>query len=406
MNYELLLHEIINIAKEMVKSGAEMDRVEDSIYRMVESYDVEHCSVFAIQSNIQVTIKPVGGNFITQIRRIHRPGFHYERLDYLNDLSRYICQNKPSVETIQEKLQEIMQRKPQPVYLRYLSAILGGIGFGVYFGCDFIDFIVGTIVCAVIVVYLGGWLEKRENNMVVYNFFVTFSGSATVFALARYGIGHHPDRIILGLNMVLISGLGITNGIRDLLNRSYISGFIHIMNSCLGAVAIACGTGVAMFLLEAKMYEMYIAPSILIQMIACGVGTLGFGLLFQATLKQSVWAGAGGIINFSCYLIVMYYTGNDFIAVMAGSMSVAIFAYIMSRAHRAPATIYLTTSIMPVIPGATLFYIMHGLVHSDYSMATQQTIKAVWTCMAIAFGFMIVELLTRYLRKRPIQRKK
>ena len=95
MDYELLLHEILNIGKEMIKSGAETNRTEDSLYRMLESYDVEHCSVFAIQSDIQATIKPVGGAFITQIRRVHRTGFHYDRLDYLNNLSRYICKNQP-----------------------------------------------------------------------------------------------------------------------------------------------------------------------------------------------------------------------------------------------------------------------------------------------------------------------
>ena len=49
MDYELLLNEIINIGKEMIKSGAETNRVEDSMYRMLESYDIGQCSVFAIQ---------------------------------------------------------------------------------------------------------------------------------------------------------------------------------------------------------------------------------------------------------------------------------------------------------------------------------------------------------------------
>ena len=147
MDYELLLHEILNIGKEMIKSGAETNRAEDSMYRMLESYDVEHCSVFAIQSNIQATIKPAEGRYITQIWRVHRVGMNYDRLDYLNNLSRYICKNKPSLEEIQEKYSEVMNRKPQPVYLNYLSAIMGGVGFGVYFGCDLADSAVAVVNC-------------------------------------------------------------------------------------------------------------------------------------------------------------------------------------------------------------------------------------------------------------------
>ena len=115
MDYELLLNEVLNIGKEMIKSGAETDRAEDSMYRMLESYDLEQCSIFAIQSDIQATIKPKNGSFITQIRRVHKIGLNYDRLDYLNNLSRYICKNKPSLEEIREKYAEVMDRKPQPL---------------------------------------------------------------------------------------------------------------------------------------------------------------------------------------------------------------------------------------------------------------------------------------------------
>ncbi len=208
MDYELLLNEVINIGKEMIKSGAETDRAEDSMYRMLESYDVEQCSVFAIQSDIQATIKPVEGHFITQIRRIHRTGFNYDRLDYLNNLSRYICKNTPSVEEIRKKYDEVMNRRPLPGYLRFMAPILGGVGFGVYFGCDLPDTLVGIVICGLIEVYLGNMLDKKEHNLVVYNLIIAFLSSAAVFLAGKAGIGNHPDRIVLGLNMVLISGLG------------------------------------------------------------------------------------------------------------------------------------------------------------------------------------------------------
>ena len=400
MDYEALLNEVLNIGKEMVKSGAETNRAEDSIYRMMESYDIEQCNVFVIQSNIQATIKPVNGSYITQIRRVHKTGFNYDRLDYLNNLSRYICENKPSVEEIREKYKEVMSRREQPVYLRYVAAILGGVGFGVYFGCDLVDTLVGVVICALVEVYLGEILDKKENNLAVYNIIIAFLAAAAVFLAARLGFGHHPDRIILGLNMVLISGLGVTNGIRDVLDRAYLSGILNIAHACLGAIAIACGTGLAMILFEGDFYEMYIAPSIAVQLISCGVASMGFALVFKAALCQSFWAGVGGLINCGCYLVVLHFYGNNLAAVMAGATFVAAYAYVMSRIHKAPATIFLTTSIMPVIPGATLFYMMHGMVQRDYVMAKQQTLLLGQTCMAIAFGFLLVEIAMRYVVER------
>lgn len=289
-----------------------------------------------------------------------------------------------------------MNRKAQPLYLKYLSAIMGGIGFGVYFGCDVADSVVGTCICAVFIVYMGNVLDRKGYSLVVYNLVLAFLSSAAVYIAGGAGLGNHPDRIVLGLNMVLISGLGVANGIRDVLNKAFLSGLLNVVNSFLGAVAIACGTGLAMMLFEGKMYEMYIAPSIAVQLISCGIASMGFALLFQAAVRQSVSAGIGGTVNCACYLLVQELSGNNFAAVMAAATFVAAYAYIMSRVHRAPATIFLTTSIMPVIPGATLFYMMHGFVQADYALASQQTMALVQTCLAIAFGFLIVEIATRY----------
>lgn len=397
MDYEVLLNEILNIGEEMLRSGAEIDRAEDSMYRMCKSYDIEQCNIFAIQSNIQATIRPSGGSYITQIRRIHSTSFYYERLDYLNNLSRYICQNKPSVEEIHEKYVAVMNRKQPAWYLSYLAAIMGGVGFGVYFGCDLSDMLTGTVVCAFAEVRVGNWLSAREQNVVVYNMVISFLSSILVLLAAGAGFGNHPDRIILGLAMVLISGLGTTNGIRDLLDRNIISGIVNIANALLGAVAIACGIGLSMVLLGGEMYEMYIAPSLAIQLISCGVASAGFALFFKAELRQSVSAGIGGLLNCACYTAVLTASGNSFAAVLAGAVFVAGYSYVMSRVHRAPATIFLTTSVMPIIPGATLFYMMHGFVQADYAQAGQQAIALVETGLAIAFGFMIVGIVTRYV---------
>lgn len=134
MDYEALLHEILNIGEAMLKSGAEVDRAEDSMYRMCKSYDLISCEIFAIQSNIQATIRPKGGHYLTQIRRVKGTSLNYDRLDYLNNLSRYICHHTPEPAEIHERYLEVMNRKPQPKLLSHLAAIMGGAGFGVYFG--------------------------------------------------------------------------------------------------------------------------------------------------------------------------------------------------------------------------------------------------------------------------------
>ena len=55
------------------------------------------------------------------------------------------------------------------------------------------------------------------------------------------GIAIHSDRIMIGIVMVLISTLGVINGLRDVVQRNFTSGALEIMNSVLGALGIAFG---------------------------------------------------------------------------------------------------------------------------------------------------------------------
>ena len=55
---------------------------------------------------------------------------------------------------------------------------------------------------------------------------------------------------------------------------------------------------------------------------------------------------------------------------------------------------------MPVVPGASLFYMMYGLEQGDYVMANQQAITLATTCLAIAFGFLLVDIASQYVYKQ------
>ena len=68
MDYNRIVQEILNIGEELLKSGAEIFRVEDSLYRMCRSYGFVRSDVYASQINIQMTVETPEGEIITQIR--------------------------------------------------------------------------------------------------------------------------------------------------------------------------------------------------------------------------------------------------------------------------------------------------------------------------------------------------
>lgn len=396
MNYERILQGILDVGESMLKSGAENFRLEDSLYRMCKAYGFLHYDVFVIPSNIQITVETPDGQILTQIRHIESPDTNFDRLDYLNNLCRYICQNKPDAPEIQEKFREVLNRKQQPLWLSYLSSVVAGTSFAVFFGCDFVDAIVAAITSFVMVA-AGKWLGKRENNLMVYNMILAFLAEVLLLLLNRFGIGAHPDRIMIGIVMLLISAMGVTNGIRDLLQRDFISGALNIMNSLLGAAGIAFGIALAMLLLNQVSSEGYITnPSLLIQLLSCTIGCTGFALMFKISGLQVFYSTIGSFFTLVIYLAAYDARPSNFFATLLGSIFVAFFAFIMSRINKAPSTIFLTASVFPLIPGAHLYYMMYGCISQNMDLAISETVAILETCLAIAFGFIIVDMIARY----------
>ena len=126
MNYEKILQGILDIGEEMIVCGAEVSRVEDSIRRMCMAYGAnkDRINVFIITSNIQVTIAAPDGHIITQIRQIIRYDVNFDRLDYLNDLSRYVCEHTPDHIRIQELLRKVMDRPTPGRAMKLLGSVL------------------------------------------------------------------------------------------------------------------------------------------------------------------------------------------------------------------------------------------------------------------------------------------
>lgn len=395
MDYQRIVQGILDIGESMLKSGAENFRLEDSLYRMCRSYEFRRADVYIIPSNIQITVETPEGEIITQIRHIETTDTNFDRLDYLNNLCRYVCQNRPDSGKLREKYREVMNRKQQHMAVKYFAGIMGGTGFAVFFGCNFTDALVAVIV-SLMIIAVGEWLGKRESNLLVYNLTLSFLSEVIILTAVRMGIGSHPDRIMIGIVMLLISGLGVTNGIRDLLQRDFLSGLLLIMNSVLGAAGIAFGTALGMLLLNGVSAEGFVLNhNIVLQLASCTIACIGYAMLFKIRGRQVVYSGIGACITWGIYVAVLAVRPNNFLATLTAAVFVGLYAFVMSRINKAPSTIFLTASALPLIPGVHLYYMMYGVLSKNQEVAMSEMAVLLETCLAIAFGFLIVDVMSR-----------
>lgn len=146
-----------------------------------------------------------------------------------------------------------------------------------------------------------------------------------------------------------------------------------------------------------------LTPDIWTQLFSCTIGTLGFGILFKLRERNLAFAAIGAFFTWGVYLLVFNnifiesYIRTKFIAALIASVSVAIYAQIMARVNKAPAIVFLATSAFPLIPGANLYYMMYDIVIGDMAGFRNNGATLVATCLAMAFGFTIVETLNKYI---------
>lgn len=247
MNYYKLLQAILDVAEEMLVCGAEVARVEDSINRMCDAYGCTRTNAFIMTSNIQVTTEAPDGEILTQIRRIVRNDTNFDRLDYLNDLSRYICANKPDLNELVAKYEEVMTRKPLPIWIEYAGAVLAASSFCIFFGGSWLDGLATAILAAIITV-ITRTLSKIEQNQLAKTFVTSLIAGFLAIVMVKIGIGAHTDKIMIGGIMLLIPGIALINSVRDMLTGDLVSGLFRLLNALLTAIVIAIGFALAIIL--------------------------------------------------------------------------------------------------------------------------------------------------------------
>ena len=408
MEMKKILGLILDTGVALLESGAETHRVEDSLYRLSESYGFRHTNFWVVPSNIQASVMLPGEDeeILTQIRHIRKTGVDFDKLDKLNALSRYACRELPDAIVFREKLDLIRDNRPLRAPVHYLAGILAAGGFALFFNCDALDCL-AAVLTSVIITLLTRWLGKKENNPLILNFFVALMAECGIQLMVLAGLGHHPGRITIGVIMLLISGLGTTNGVRDLVHLDTLSGVVNISASFAGATGIALGIALPLVLFKDTGSQSItgLEPEVALQLLFCTIGCVGFAFWFNVKKIKILWCALGACLTWGMYLVFGLFFSGFFIPMVLSAGVCALYGQIMARLNKAPATIFTTVSAFPLIPGSRLYYTMYGLVTQNRPMFMESLQRLMLECFGIVLGFLAVEVISRYLFRKKFLRK-
>lgn len=138
---------------------------------------------------------------------------------------------------------------------------------------------------------------------------------------------------------------------------------------------------------------------IIIQLLAALVGSFGFAMLFGLHRRYLLPASLGSMLVWGLFLGAQALLGGIFLPSLLASGFAVLYAELMARLLRTPATLFVIPAIFPLVPGSSLYYAMSCAVRGELADARAYGTQTLLCALAIAAGISFV-IACRELRTR------
>lgn len=386
MDIYLLADLAAQVGYQLALSGAETFRIEETMQRIIASYGVE-CQAYAVPNNIMLSIDAENDKPIMIMKRVGFHGNDLESLEKLNSLSRRICAETPNPAVAVQWLKDTLrERRKYPKWLIYVGHFLVAAGFCPAFGGSVRDIFWAGIM-GLIIGFVKRIMDKFDTNPFFSTIAASFTMAIPAYIIASLGLIDHIDSVIISTLMLLVPGLLITNSMRDIIYGDTNSGMIRIVQVLLYAFAIALGTAAA-WRITTHTYEVTatVTYSALIQSLTMGAACYGFTLLCNEHDWGVILSVLGGIITWLGYLLFQKMGMDIYETNFAAAVIAAVYAELIARIRKYPAISYLIISILPLLPGAGIYYTMSIGLEGNMQGAFEKGLETagIAGCLAVA----------------------
>ena len=133
----------------------------------------------------------------------------------------------------------------------------------------------------------------------------------------------------------------------------------------------------------------------LIQIFTGFLGSLGFSILFHIRGKKLLIASLGGLMSWTVFLLLAPLLPSEATRYFFASAAVTIYAEVFARVMKTPTTTFLVPSLIPLIPGGSLYYTMNYALNEQWTAFAGKAIYTLELALALALGIIAVTTLNR-----------
>lgn len=245
-DYKLLVDTTILLGEIMLKNGAETNRVEDAMHKLLRTTKMKHIEAVVMTTSIIVTLSDPSIEHITAVSRIHERITNLNRVDKANVLVNQYCNNEINLEEFFHELKNLKQLNQYSNWLKAICLVLIPPAFTIMLNGTYLDAI-SALICGILIAFFNKAFSYIKVNDFMKNSILVMIVSLAASLLSKL-IGSHVQSVVVGFIMPYVPGIAITNAARDTFNADYMSGAARLLDALVQAFAVALGVFVGLYI--------------------------------------------------------------------------------------------------------------------------------------------------------------
>ena len=133
------------------------------------------------------------------------------------------------------------------------------------------------------------------------------------------------------------------------------------------------------------------------------LGTVGFSILFKSDKNRIFCNAIGGALTCLVYMIACHYFDHIVVQNFLPALFATIYAEVMARVVKAPATPILACSIISLVPGGKLYYTTYYFVTSDMEKFDITLGETLQIAAGLAVGIICVSVIVHEINRNKFK---
>ncbi len=382
----------------LIENGSETYRAEDTVLYLCKKCNVK-AGVAVLSTTLFIQIEK-DGQAGQAVRRFNQRTIHLDCIAQVNTVVRAFCDDTITLEEAYARLTMLRRKELYAWPLQVLCYCATAILALLLFGGGWYD-VLPAFVCGLVYPCMPArWKDRISSQIILFFVFGIVVAAIAVF-FARWCSQVRPVAVIAASALSLYPGAALVNAIRDTMYGDLVSGVARFAEAFFKFGMLAAGAAAVLGLFGDG-----------VQLTEAGGDQKWFWLAqfvvaFFVVLCLSIEQSAPGRTLFASSLIgaVSYFICR-LLAAMVPFMPAAYFlaALLMAfcseglaRVMKLPATVFLISSIMVLVPGKGLFdsmlYMASGMYSQFLQAGVDTMVQMIAMSLAIAIGAFVFRSL-------------